>query len=131
MATRSQYGPFFSLNRWRRTRRARNAGTLGLVVLGPILALATFLVLGPFDLGASAPALRFILLADLVYILVVAALVLGQVARLIAARRAKSAGSRLHLRLMGAFSLLALLPAVTVAVFAGLTVNVGLEKSTS
>nr|WP_240336667.1 PAS domain-containing sensor histidine kinase [Tropicibacter sp. Alg240-R139] len=72
-------------------------------------------------------ALRLILLADLVYILVLAALVLGQVGRLIAARRAKSAGSRLHLRLIGVFALLALIPAVTVAIFAGLTLNVGLE----
>ncbi|UWQ89611.1 PAS domain-containing sensor histidine kinase [Rhodobacteraceae bacterium M382] len=127
MALRSQSGPFFALNRWRRTRRARNVGTLGLVLLGPILALATFLVLGPFDLGTRATALRMILLADLVYVLVVAALVLGQVGRLIAARRAKSAGSRLHLRLIGVFGLLALIPTVTVAVFAGLTVNIGLE----
>lgn len=127
MAIRSQRGPFPAFNRWRRTRRARNAGTLGLVVLGPVLALATYLVLGPFDLGASAPTLRFILLADMVYILVVAALVLGKVVRLIAARRARSAGSRLHLRLTGVFALMALIPTVTVAVFAVLTVNIGLE----
>ncbi len=60
----------------------------GLVLLGPVLALATFMVLGPFDLNSSAPGLRVILLADLVYVLVVAALVLGQLGRLIAARRA-------------------------------------------
>ena len=127
MTIGSQSGPLPALNSWRRTRRARNAGTLGLVVLGPALALATYMVLGPFDSGAAAPSLRFILLADLVYILVVAALVLGQVARLIAARRAQSAGSRLHLRLTGVFALMALIPTVTVAVFAGLTVNIGLE----
>jgi len=95
--------------------------------LGPLLALATYLVIGPFDLGAAAPSLRLILLADLVYVLVVAALVLSQLGNLIAARRAKSAGSRLHLRLIGAFTLLALVPTVTVAIFAGLTVNIGLE----
>lgn len=101
--------------------------TLGLVVLGPVLALATFLALGVFDRGPSNLGLRFILLADLVYVLVVAALVLGQLARIIAARRAKSAGSRLHLRLIGVFALIALLPTVLVAIFAGLTVNIGLE----
>jgi two-component system nitrogen regulation sensor histidine kinase NtrY len=108
-------------------RRYQNAATLGLVLLGPVLALATFLVLGPLDQGASAPSLRLVLLADLVYVLLVAALVLGTIARMIAARRAKSAGSRLHLRLTGVFALIALIPTVTVAVFAGLTVNVGLE----
>ena len=105
----------------------QNVATLGLVVLGPVLAFATYLVLGPMDQGASSPSLRAILLADLVYIIVVAALVLGQVGRLVAARRARSAGSRLHLRLTAAFALIALIPTVTVAVFAGLTVNIGLE----
>ena len=105
----------------------RNVATLGLVVLGPILALATYLILGPLGQVVNTLGLRLILLADLVYILVVATLVLAQVARLIAARRAKSAGSRLHLRLTGVFALLALIPTVTVAIFAGLTVNVGLE----
>ncbi|MCX8228128.1 MAG: PAS domain-containing sensor histidine kinase, partial [Sulfitobacter sp.] len=101
--------------------------TLGLVVLGPVLALVTYLVLGPLGQGANTPSLRLILLTDLVYILLVAALVFSQVARLIAARRAKSAGSRLHLRLTGVFALMALIPTVSVAVFAGLTINVGLE----
>ncbi|MEX0328658.1 MAG: ATP-binding protein [Ruegeria sp.] len=127
MATRAQNRPILSINRWRKSRRLRNFGSLGLVVLGPVLTLATYLVIGPFDLGATAPTLRLILLADLVYVLVVAALVLSQLGSLIAARRAKSAGSRLHLRLIGAFTLLALVPTVTVAIFAGLTVNIGLE----
>ena len=126
MASRSHSRPLQALNRWRRTRRAQNAGTLGLVVLGPVLALATLMALGPLG-ERSGNALRLILLADMVYILVVATLVLGQIGRLIAARRAKSAGSRLHLRLIGVFALLALIPTVTVAIFAGLTVNMGLE----
>ncbi len=127
MATRAQSGILPSVNRWRRSRKLRNYSTFGLVLLGPVLALATYLVIGPFDLGATAPTLRLILLADLVYVLVVAALVMSQLGSLIAARRAKSAGSRLHLRLIGAFTLLALVPTVTVAIFAGLTVNIGLE----
>ena len=72
-------------------------------------------------------AVRLVLLADLVYMLLLAALVLRRVATLVAARRAKSAGSRLHLRLTGAFALMALLPTITVAVFAVLTINIGLE----
>jgi hypothetical protein len=72
----------------------RSIGTLGLVILGPVLALATFLVLGPLAESVVTPALRLVLLADLIYILVVAALVLREVARVIASRRARSAGSR-------------------------------------
>ena len=127
MASGTRNSLWLSVSRIYRRKRYRNAATLGLVVLGPVLALVTYLVLGPLDQGSSALALRLVLLADLVYVLVVAALVLSQIARLIAARRAKSAGSRLHLRLTGVFAAMALIPTVTVAVFAGLTVNIGLE----
>ena len=115
------------MDRWRKTRQARNIGTLGMVLLGPFLALLTFLIFGPLGHGASSRPLRLILLADMVYIMAIAALVLTQIVRLFAARRSKSAGSRLHLRLIGAFGFLALGPTVIVAVFAVLTVNVGLE----
>ena len=129
MASLSQFGAAPVLRRWRRTRLGSTILTLGLVVLGPVLASSTFLVSGPFNGGGvgSGLLMRGVLLADLVYVLVIAALVLGQVGRLFAARRAKSAGSRLHLRLIGVFTLLALIPTVTVAVFAGLTINIGLE----
>lgn len=115
------------LSRLRRKRRVQNAATLGLVLLGPILVVATYIVLGPLGKDGAGPGLRLILLTDLVYILVVAALVLQKVARMIAARRVRSTGSRLHLRLTGVFALVALIPTVLVAVFAVLTVNVGLE----
>ena len=117
-----------TLNRLRRQRRFQNAMTLGLVVLGPVLAVATILVLGPLDSGQGAQLnLRLVLLADLIYVLLLAALVFSRVAKMVAARRAKSAGSRLHLRLTGVFALMALLPTITVAVFAVLTINIGLE----
>jgi len=111
----------------RHRRDLRAAGTLGLVVLGPVLAGLTFLILGPFAQQADSLALRLILLADMVYILVVAALVLREVAKIVASRRARSAGSRLHLRLTGVFTIVALIPTILVAVFATITVNMGLE----
>ncbi|MBC6438732.1 MAG: PAS domain-containing sensor histidine kinase [Rhodobacteraceae bacterium] len=120
----------FPLNRLlalRYQHRLRNAVTLGLVILGPVLALATFLILGPLAEVAASPAVRLILLANMVYILVVATLVSRQVVRQVVARRARSAGSRLHLRLTGIFAVVALLPTVLVAVFATVTVNMGLE----
>jgi len=115
------------LLRLRRQRRYQNVATLGLVVLGPLLALATFLVLGPLGQGGTSMALRLVLLADLVYVLLLAALVLQRVLTILAQRRQQSAGSRLHLRLTGVFALMAFLPTVTVAVFAMLTINIGLE----
>ncbi len=120
-------GNWERLTRLRRQRRLQNVASIVAFVLGPILAFLTFLILGPLDEGAASPTLRLILLADLVYTLVIATLVLQRVAQMIGARRAKSAGSRLHLRLTGAFALMALIPTVLVAIFATLTVNVGLE----
>ncbi|MES2915997.1 MAG: PAS domain-containing sensor histidine kinase [Pseudomonadota bacterium] len=114
-------------SRLRRQRRVQTTVTLGIVFLGPVLAVLTFLALGPFNRGATSPALRLILLADLVYVLVIAALVLARVARLITDRRSRSAGSRLHMRLSGVFMLIALVPTVLVAVFAVLSINIGLE----
>ncbi len=115
-------------SRWRRQRHVQNALTLGLVTLGPVLAVLTFLTLGPLDRSSTSNSLRLILLADLIYILAVAAMVLNRVARMVAARRAQSAGSRLHLRLTGVFALLALIPTVLVAIFAMLSINLGLES---
>ena len=120
----------FSLDRIVRFAGARKTQawvTIAVVILGPVLAGATYAVLGPYGQRSASITLRLVLLLDLVYVLVLAALVLARVARMIADRRAQSAGSRLHLRLTGVFVGIALLPTVLVAVFAGLTINVGLE----
>jgi two-component system nitrogen regulation sensor histidine kinase NtrY len=111
------------LGRWRRERRVRTAATLGLVVLGPVLAALTYFVLGPLDQGASSPRLRIVLLADLVYVLGIAALVAREVARMVAAGAQIAAGPAAP-SLVGVFALLALIPTVTVAVFSVLTINV-------
>ena len=101
--------------------------TFGLVFLGPLLTVATFLALGPLNQGTTSPWLRLIMLADLIYVLVVATLVLRRIMQMVSDRRSQSAGSRLHLRLTGVFAIVALIPTVLVAVFGVLTVNIGLE----
>lgn len=111
----------------RRQRRVQTGFTFALVFLGPVLAIVTYLVLGPLNLGAASQYLRLILLMDLIYVLVVASLVLARVMRMVADRRSQSAGSALHLRLTGVFTFVALVPTILVAVFAVLTVNIGLE----
>jgi len=108
-------------------RRVQSVATFLLFALGPVLAVLTYLVLGPLDQGVDSSTLRLVLLGDMVYVLVVAALVLAGIFRMVVARRSKTEGSRLHMRLTGVFALLALIPTVLVAVFAVLTINVGLE----
>ena len=72
----------------RRQRRVRTVGTFGLAILGPLLIAVTFVVMGPFAEVTDTPALRIVLLADLIYILTLATLAARQVARMVAARRA-------------------------------------------
>lgn len=115
------------LARFRRQKRVRNLFTLGLVLLGPALAIGTFVILGPLGQGADSASLRLILLGDFVYFLLLAGLILMRLVQMVAARRARSAGSRLTLRLTGVFAGIALVPTILVAIFAGLTVNIGLE----
>ena len=115
------------ISRLRRSRTVQTAVTILLVALGPLLAGATYTALGPLDQGSNSPLLRLVVLADISYILVLVAIVILRITQMIGARRAQSAGSRLHLRLTGVFGLLALLPTIMVAVFAVLSINVGLE----
>jgi two-component system nitrogen regulation sensor histidine kinase NtrY len=114
-------------SRWQRRRHVQSLFTGALVVAGPVLAIITYVVIGPLGQGASSSQLRMILLIDLVYVLIVMAGVMRQVAKMVAARRAKSAGSRLHFRLTGVFAAWALIPTVLVAVFSVLLISVALD----
>jgi len=107
-------------------RQVRNGLTLALFALGPVLAIATGFVLGTKDLQSDL-FLRPIIIADLAYVVIVAALVARRVRVTMWDRRQHSAGSALHMRLMGVFAIVALIPTILVAVFATITVNLGLE----
>ena len=98
---------------------------LVLAILAPILIVATYLGLQP--VGSANRYLRLVLTADLIYILTVATFVVARFVRIIAARRAQSAGSHLHLRLTALFASVALIPTVLVAVFAALTLSSALD----
>jgi two-component system nitrogen regulation sensor histidine kinase NtrY len=50
-----------------------------------------------------------------------------RVARLLATRRSGGAGARLHVRLVTWFSAIAIVPAIIVAVFASVTLNIGMQ----
>ena len=115
------------LARLRRQRRVQNAATLLLAVLGPVLAVATYVVMGPLSDRTASTGLRLVLLADFIYLLLLTGLVAARLAQIIGARKTSAAGSRLHMRLVGVFTMIALVPTVLVALFAGLTVNIGLE----
>ena len=103
----------FILNRVveaRKNSSVNMAFTIGLVLCGPLLVFATFYALKPIEGGHAA--LRFILTADLIYILFITMLLFRRLVQIAAARRAQSAGSKLHFRLTTTFGVIALFPTV-------------------
>ncbi len=99
-----------------------------MALIAPVLVFANYYVLRPSSGGVSNDLLRLVLLFDLIYMLVLAALVAQKVMRIINARNAKTAGSRLHLRLSGVFSIVALVPTIVVAVISTILLNFGFEN---
>lgn len=114
---------------WQERRSVQVLFFWTMLALGPILAFATFAILGEMEglAQSSRHALRAILLVDFVYAMVVAVFVGRRVGDMVAARRRESAGSRLHNRLVRFFTAIALIPTVVLAVFAAITLNFGLE----
>ena len=116
------------LGTFRENNFLQNFGALLIVITGPTLAIFTLFYLNMVEQEMRPQWVRIIIFADVLYVIVIASLVIKRIAIVVAARRAKSAGSRLHLRLTGVFAILALIPTILVAIFAMVTVNFGLEE---
>jgi two-component system, NtrC family, nitrogen regulation sensor histidine kinase NtrY len=99
-----------------------------LVTLGTLTGLATFLLLtGVTPIKPDQSIVRGLLITNAVLVLLMLALVIGQLIMLFRAYRKGTPGTGLHIRLISLFSLIAILPAILVAVFAGMTLNRGLD----
>ena len=127
MADKLRNSRWIRYSNLRKLKRLQSYFTLIMIVLGPVLAVFTYLLLGPLDTGSRGTALRIILMCDLVYVLLIIGLLFQRIMAIIAQRRRKSAGSQLHLRLTGFFTLMSLVPTITVAVFATISINMGFE----
>jgi two-component system nitrogen regulation sensor histidine kinase NtrY len=115
---------------WRLVRAAsrpsRLAAAVGfLVVVSGIVTYATVTGLVPY----KAPPATFIglLLINLTLVLTLGALVAWRLTRLWSDRRSGIAGARLHVRLVVMFSTIAVVPAILVAVYAAVSVNLGVQ----
>ena len=101
---------------------------LALVITALALGLATYVILtGLTPIRPTPELVSWLVLANGVMVLVLAALIGLQVFWLIRARRRRLAGARLHARIVGLLSLFAAVPAIIVAVFASVTLNRGLD----
>jgi two-component system nitrogen regulation sensor histidine kinase NtrY len=99
-----------------------------LLALSLITVVFTYLVLTgstPIEPTQDVRLYLTVLLAFLLFAL--AALVIGRLVQLWQARRAGSAGARLHGRLVTIFSLIAVVPVVMTAGAAAITINLAME----
>jgi two-component system nitrogen regulation sensor histidine kinase NtrY len=103
--------------------------TLGLAVGALLLGITTFSILSdgsPF--GPTKPGVFVgIVLVNLAVLLLLVASLAGRLVRVWAERRRGSAGSRLHVRLVLLFGVVAVVPSMLVAAFAALFFNLGIE----
>jgi two-component system nitrogen regulation sensor histidine kinase NtrY len=103
---------------------------IGIALAAAALAsgIATYLALtGAPPIGPRPVLVLALLQLDLVLLLALAALVAKRLVKVWAERRRGAAGSRLQVRLVGLFSLIAVLPTIIVAVFSYLFFSFGVE----
>ena len=96
-----------------------------LAVLSGITTYALLTGLVPYN--PTPAALVGLLLINLSLVLTLGALIAWRLTRLWAERRSGLAGARLHVRLVAMFAAIAVIPTILVAVFAAVTLNLGVE----
>jgi two-component system nitrogen regulation sensor histidine kinase NtrY len=85
------------------------------------------IVTGIVPYRLSRPGMMGLLLVNFALALTLGALIAWRVVRLWSERR-QGAGARLHVRLVGMFAAIAVVPAIFVAVFAVVSLNIGMEQ---
>lgn len=103
----------------------------GFVLAGVALVCAIVTLFVLLGLTPIAPTENAVIASGVINGLFVIALIylIGrEINRLLKARRKGRAAARLHVRIVSLFSIVAITPAVLVAIFASLTLNVGLDR---
>jgi two-component system, NtrC family, nitrogen regulation sensor histidine kinase NtrY len=112
----------------KRLRGLSGWAALTLVVLGTLTGLVTFLLLtGVTPIQPNEKVIDGLIFANTVLVVLMATMIAGQIFQLFLARRKGTPGTGLHIRLISLFSMVALMPAILVAVFAAVTLNRGLD----
>ncbi len=99
------------------------------VVIALVSAVLTFVVLNGLSRIEPTPqVVRSFLLLNAATILLLVGIILHEVWLVMQARRRGRAAARLHIQIVGLFSVIAVLPAVLVAVAANVTLDRGLDR---
>ena len=102
--------------------------SLGVVIAALLSSVATFLILnGLTSIIPTDEVVRITLGINLALVLGIIGIIGFQVVKLLKARKRQAAGAGLHFRIAGVFSLVALFPAVLIAVFATVSIERTLE----
>ncbi len=102
--------------------------TLVLAAIALALGVGTFVALsGGIDLSWRPNFVFGMVLANLVVLLLLGAVLAGRITRVWVERRRGSAGSRLHVRLVMLFSVVAVTPTIVVAIFATVFFSLGIQ----
>ena len=111
-------------------RRARFAVPgLGLAAGALICAVLTlFVLLGLTPLAPTRPVVIASAVINSLFVLGLFILIVREIGRLWKARNKGRAAARLHVRIVALFSIVAITPAILVAIFASLTLSVGLDR---
>ncbi|NGN39974.1 PAS domain-containing sensor histidine kinase [Mesorhizobium sp. CGMCC 1.15528] len=101
-----------------------------IAVVGALLtaAVSFAILVGATPLTPNPTITLIIIGANAGFILFLAALVVREVHRILNARRTGKAASRLHVRIVTMFALVAAVPALAVAIIASITLNIGLDR---
>lgn len=111
-----------------RVRRFTGVTGFVLVLAGVACGLATFAILtGMTPITPNSENTYLLMVINGIVLLVLALMILGQIIFLLIERRNGTPGASLHLRLVSLFSVIAVVPAIVVAVFATVTLNRGLD----
>ena len=103
----------------------------GLVLAGIALIcaiLTLFVLLGITPIAPTSNVVIASVVINSVFVIGLMYLIAREINRLLKARRKGRAAARLHVRIVVLFSIVAITPAVLVAIFASLTLNVGLDR---
>ncbi|MGE0499838.1 MAG: ATP-binding protein [Rhizobiaceae bacterium] len=103
-------------------------GTVAVVGALVTAALSFAILVGVTPISPDETTTLALIAVNAAFILALTALIVREAHRIYAARLRGKAASRLHVRIVAMFSLVAAIPAILVAVFASITLNVGLDR---
>ncbi|EKF43673.1 PAS sensor protein [Nitratireductor indicus C115] len=113
----------------RRDRRASLYLGIAAAVGALVTAAVSFTVLlGLTPFTPDARATLFLIAINVGFILLLLGLILSEAMRIYRSRKGARAASRLHVRIIAMFSLVAAIPAILVAVIASVTLELGLDR---